>query len=150
MVDRLLEYNLLEIGGDAHAPDAAHSLRVRDRYDTLAPYVTLVDHLLMMSVFRVRKRAIKALPLRKGDTVVELGCGTGRNFPHLRNAVGDKGRVIGVEFAPGMLARAAKFAGKKRFGSNSSTMTFPATRCRRPISCCCRCATTRWSFRRRR
>jgi demethylmenaquinone methyltransferase/2-methoxy-6-polyprenyl-1,4-benzoquinol methylase len=110
MVNRLLKYGLLEIEQETASSEAGRSVRVRQRYDSLAPYVTLVDHLLMMSVFRVRERAIKALPLRTADTVVELGCGTGRNFSHLRKAVGENGRIIGVEFSPGMLARAAKLA----------------------------------------
>ena len=87
---------------------SAQSARVRARYDALAPYIDFFDHLLMMSLFRVRARAIAYLPLRTGDTAVELGCGTGRNLTHLRRAVGPAGRIIGVEFAPGMLARARK------------------------------------------
>lgn len=90
------------------------SARVRARYDVLAPYVTFIDHLLMMSLFRVRARAIASLPLRTGDTAVELGCGTGRNFRYLRRAVGPAGRIIGVEFAPGMLARARKLVDQYR------------------------------------
>jgi demethylmenaquinone methyltransferase/2-methoxy-6-polyprenyl-1,4-benzoquinol methylase len=85
---------------------------VRERYDKLAPFVALIDHVLMISVFRVRERAIKLLPLKPGGTVVELGCGTGRNFSYLRNAVGRLGRVIGVEFSPKMFAFARQFAEK--------------------------------------
>jgi demethylmenaquinone methyltransferase/2-methoxy-6-polyprenyl-1,4-benzoquinol methylase len=106
----LTKYGLLAIQEETLAAETERSALVRDRYDKLAPYVTLIDHLLMMSSFRVRERAIKCLPLGPGDTVVELGCGTGRNFPYLRNAVERSGCVIGVEFSPGMLARACKLA----------------------------------------
>jgi ubiquinone/menaquinone biosynthesis C-methylase UbiE len=53
-----------------------------------------------------RERTADALGLVPGDTVVEMGCGTGANFPHLRERVGPTGRVVGVDLAPGMLARA--------------------------------------------
>jgi ubiquinone/menaquinone biosynthesis C-methylase UbiE len=55
---------------------------------------------------RLRERAADALALDPGDTVVEMGCGTGANLPHLRERVGPEGRVIGVDFTQGMLARA--------------------------------------------
>lgn len=57
-----------------------------------------------MSAFR--RAAIDALALRSGDTVVELGCGTGLNFPLLRRAVGPGGRIIGVDMTDAMLAKA--------------------------------------------
>lgn len=54
----------------------------------------------------VRDRAVDALATSPGDTVVEMGCGTGANFVHLRERVGEAGRVVGVDVTPGMLARA--------------------------------------------
>jgi ubiquinone/menaquinone biosynthesis C-methylase UbiE len=50
-----------------------------------------------------RERTVDALDLEPGDTVVEMGCGTGANFPHLRERVGPEGRVVGVDLTPGML-----------------------------------------------
>ncbi|USZ69172.1 class I SAM-dependent methyltransferase [Halorussus salilacus] len=55
---------------------------------------------------RLRDRAADALGLEPGDTVVEMGCGTGANFPHLRERVGPTGRVVGIDFTRGMLQRA--------------------------------------------
>jgi ubiquinone/menaquinone biosynthesis C-methylase UbiE len=54
-----------------------------------------------------RVRAADALALSPGDTVVEMGCGTGANVPHLRERVAPGGRVVGVDLTRGMLARAA-------------------------------------------
>ncbi|MFC3478855.1 class I SAM-dependent methyltransferase [Halobacterium litoreum] len=54
----------------------------------------------------LRRRAVDALELERGDTVVDLGCGTGANLPHLRDAVGPEGTVVGVDLTPGMLAEA--------------------------------------------
>ncbi len=53
-----------------------------------------------------RKRAVRALGLTAGDTVVEIGCGTGLNFARLRRAVGVEGKIIGLDMTDGMLRRA--------------------------------------------
>jgi ubiquinone/menaquinone biosynthesis C-methylase UbiE len=53
-----------------------------------------------------RLRAVQALGLRPGDTVIDLACGTGLNFPLLQQAVGPEGRIIGVDLTDAMLARA--------------------------------------------
>lgn len=111
-----IKYGLLEEQQGALVAGGQHSTRVRERYDRLAPYITLIDHLLLMSLCRIRARAIRCLPISEGDTAVELGCGTGRNFGYLRKAVGSDGRVIGVEFSPGMFARAFDFARQENLG----------------------------------
>lgn len=50
-----------------------------------------------------RSRTVEQLCLKRGDCVVELGCGTGLNFPLLIEQVGPEGRLIGVDLTPGML-----------------------------------------------
>ncbi len=53
-----------------------------------------------------RKRAVAALELERGDTVVEIGCGTGLNFSLLQSAVGPEGKIIGVDLTAEMLQKA--------------------------------------------
>lgn len=53
-----------------------------------------------------RARLTELLDLSPGDTVVEMGCGTGANFPHLRKAVGPAGEVVGIDLVPAMLGGA--------------------------------------------
>jgi ubiquinone/menaquinone biosynthesis C-methylase UbiE len=53
-----------------------------------------------------RLRAIRALRLRPGDTVVDMACGTGLNFALLEKVVGPGGRIVGVDLTDAMLARA--------------------------------------------
>src|ERR1700685_3880348 len=52
------------------------------------------------------RRVVQALGLRAGDTVIDMACGTGLNFPLLQKAVGPGGRIVGVDLTDAMLARA--------------------------------------------
>lgn len=56
--------------------------------------------------YAYRKMAVQALALKRGNTVVEVSCGTGLNFPILRSAVGAEGRIIGVDLTEMMLKKA--------------------------------------------
>ncbi len=51
---------------------------------------------------------VDALELSKGDTVVELGCGTGLNFHLVLDAIGTEGKLIGVDLVDKMLDQARK------------------------------------------
>lgn len=53
-----------------------------------------------------RARAVETLALSAGDTVVEMGCGTGANFPFLREQVGPEGTVLGIDLVDAMLGQA--------------------------------------------
>ena len=64
-------------------------------------------YLLGFREFAYRKEAIRALNLRPGDTVVEIGCGTGLNFRRLIDCIGPAGKLIGVDFSAEMLKQAA-------------------------------------------
>jgi demethylmenaquinone methyltransferase/2-methoxy-6-polyprenyl-1,4-benzoquinol methylase len=55
-----------------------------------------------------RKEAISKLNLKSGDTVIDIGCGTGLNFPLLYQTVGREGKIIGVDVSREMLAEAQK------------------------------------------
>lgn len=71
------------------------------RYDTATQLYRLAFPLA-----RYRRLAADALALRPGATVVEIGCGTGANFPLLEERVGPEGRIIGVDLTPAMLDKA--------------------------------------------
>lgn len=55
-----------------------------------------------------REAGIALLALKPGDVVVDLGCGTGLNFPGLVEAVGADGLVIGIDRSADMLAMARR------------------------------------------
>jgi demethylmenaquinone methyltransferase/2-methoxy-6-polyprenyl-1,4-benzoquinol methylase len=55
-----------------------------------------------------RRKAVNALSLEPGGTVIEIGCGTGLNFSLLQEAVGPAGKVIGVDLTDAMLEQASQ------------------------------------------
>jgi len=55
-----------------------------------------------------RRMAIEALKLQLGDTILELACGTGINFPLFQRYIGPTGRIIGVDLTDAMLEQARK------------------------------------------
>ncbi|MFJ8199560.1 class I SAM-dependent methyltransferase [Streptomyces sp. NPDC096152] len=59
--------------------------------------------------------AVAELGLRRGDRVLDAGCGTGRALPPLRAAVGPTGVVVGADLTPAMLQAAVR-AGRDRYG----------------------------------
>jgi ubiquinone/menaquinone biosynthesis C-methylase UbiE len=80
---------------------------ITGQYDRVARFYKVFEPLYL--IFPVaRRRAVAALGLKPGDTVLEIGAGTGRNFPYLLKAVGPSGRVIGVDASEGMLREAHK------------------------------------------
>lgn len=51
-------------------------------------------------------QVVDNLRLEQGDSVLDVGCGTGNGFVALREAVGPSGRVVGIDNSRRMLARA--------------------------------------------
>lgn len=52
---------------------------------------------------RTRRIAFAEFDLRPGDTVLDVGCGTGLSFPLIERSIGHSGRLIGVEPSSEML-----------------------------------------------
>jgi ubiquinone/menaquinone biosynthesis C-methylase UbiE len=83
------------------APTQAYYGRWAGLYDRLAT---------APGVASWRRSAVDALALEPGDTVVEMGCGTGANLPYLRERVGPAGTVVGLDVTRGVLERARERA----------------------------------------
>lgn len=90
--------------GDFLTRDAVR--RVYDRHAGLYDLAVPLYHLVGMRIGHWRRLGIEALDLRPGDTIVEIGCGTGLNFALLEAGIGPEGTIIGVDISPAMLDRA--------------------------------------------
>ena len=69
-------------------------------YRELAPRY---DH-FTRRINRIRERAIDALRLEAGQSVLDAGCGTGWCFPRLASKVGPRGTIVAFDPSPEMLA----------------------------------------------
>lgn len=79
---------------------------IRATYDARAPwYDAIVRALSLGADGRYRRRAVDALRLRPGQRVLDVGCGTGLNFPMIAEGVGERGLVVGSDLSRGMLRR---------------------------------------------
>jgi ubiquinone/menaquinone biosynthesis C-methylase UbiE len=86
---------------------------IRDVYRKRARNYDLTANLYYLIGFRewsYRKKAVEALCLHKGATVVELCCGTGLNFQSVEDAIGPDGKLIGVDLTDAMLEQAERRA----------------------------------------
>ena len=63
----------------------------------------------------IRRRAIASLGLRPGEVVLDVGCGTGLSLALLRQGVGPRGRVVGIEQSPEMLEQARRRVTRARW-----------------------------------
>jgi ubiquinone/menaquinone biosynthesis C-methylase UbiE len=82
-----------------------------DLYRKRARNYDLTVQLYYLLGFRLsayRRRAITSLKLRTGAAVVDIACGTGANFPFLQQAIGPRGKIIGVDLTDAMLAQARR------------------------------------------
>lgn len=78
-------------------------------YQSGAKHYDVTTQLFRLVGLRIkdyRLRAVQLLRLKRGDCVVELGCGTGLNFPLLVEQIGPEGRLVGVDLASKMLEHA--------------------------------------------
>ena len=94
-------------------------------------FTTILFRLIGLRMKAYRLLAIKKLSLQYGNCVIELGCGTGLNFPFLMEQIGAEGRLIGIDFTPGMLDIARKrversgWSNVKLVQSDIATYHFP-------------------------
>jgi ubiquinone/menaquinone biosynthesis C-methylase UbiE len=71
----------------------AHYRELAPRYDRRTRFIN-----------RIRERAIEALQLTPGQTVLDAGCGTGWCFQRLAERIGARGTIIAFDPSPEMLS----------------------------------------------
>jgi SAM-dependent methyltransferase len=111
------------IAQDGHAGTA-----VRDAYGHLAG-----SYERRTAAYDVwRRRVVALLPLRAGDVVLDVGCGTGLCFGLLEAKIGAAGRIIGLDESPDMLDIARRHVAESRW-TNVTLITAPADAARIPV-----------------
>jgi ubiquinone/menaquinone biosynthesis C-methylase UbiE len=78
-----------------------------------ARYDLLVQVLTLGRARRFRERLADLLPVRPGDAVLDVGCGTGDLAQVLAQRVGSGGTVAGIDVSPEMIARARQKARRR-------------------------------------
>ena len=63
---------------------------------------------------RARRRWVELLELKRGDTVLDVATGIGKNISYLINKVGNGGMVYGIDILLGMLRYAVKISQKRK------------------------------------
>ncbi|TGB15105.1 class I SAM-dependent methyltransferase [Streptomyces sp. MZ04] len=94
------------------APPVTAADPARRRYELLAPVYDWASAERPLYA-RARAEAAELLRLRPGARVLDIACGTGRNFPLIEREIGPSGRLVAVDRSPRMLRRArARVAGQ--------------------------------------
>lgn len=78
---------------------------VQSFYTRVAPLFDIVAR-HTPGVGAARRAAAEALALSPGDTVLDVGCGTGANAPALREQVDPSGKIVGLDLTGPLLRRA--------------------------------------------
>jgi demethylmenaquinone methyltransferase/2-methoxy-6-polyprenyl-1,4-benzoquinol methylase len=100
------------------APDRSAS-RISAMFDAIAPSYDFLNHLLSAGLDHLwRRRAIRALHLAGGETVLDLCTGTGDLAIEARQASPGAARVLGVDFSGVMLALGVKKLRRRQLSSN--------------------------------
>lgn len=97
-------------GGSSHEPGFSYSF-IGEDYTRLPGYIADADLGLGCGLPTELAR------IKEGDTVLDLGSGAGNDAFVARRAVGEKGRVIGVDMTPEMVEKARANNRKQGFAN---------------------------------
>ncbi|MFX0186143.1 MAG: class I SAM-dependent methyltransferase [Candidatus Hodarchaeota archaeon] len=84
--------------------------QIKNMYTKLSKFYGLIEWFER----QLRKKAIKFLNPSKGEIVLEIGFGRGASLVEISKAVGETGKVYGIDLTPEMIKLSKKILTKKR------------------------------------
>jgi ubiquinone/menaquinone biosynthesis C-methylase UbiE len=75
--------------------------QAKESYDRMSPFYDLFARLFGQ---KYRNLALKRLNVTRGETILEIGFGTGHCLKQMAEVVGEEGRVYDIDISSGMLA----------------------------------------------
>ena len=117
-----------DIAGNPFEQTTQAASERQDLFNDIAPVYDQLNDVLSLGLHRAWKRAtVKWSEARKGDTVLDVCCGSGDIAQRLSDRVGDKGTVFGLDFAENQLRRAAEKMEEKTPSTSTETNTAKIT-----------------------
>jgi ubiquinone/menaquinone biosynthesis C-methylase UbiE len=74
----------------------------------------------------IKKRSYELMHIRVGDCVLDVGCGPGTDTIPLAQLTGERGRVIGVDLDPSMIAAANERSSASLYGERITHQVYDA------------------------
>jgi ubiquinone/menaquinone biosynthesis C-methylase UbiE len=89
----------------------SNSEKIRSQYNRVAPVFSVGSTLTFPHRDYVNREIVQPrLQLDRGQTVLDLCCGAGLNFPYIEEFIGPTGRLIGLDFSDRLVERARALA----------------------------------------
>jgi SAM-dependent methyltransferase len=88
-------------------PNIGHDFRAVDSAGDPAAFIAYLDDARRL-LGDLKRETIGALQLRRGDSVLDVGCGTGDDLRSLADIVGPEGRVVGIDVSEHLVAEARR------------------------------------------
>ncbi|MHB1391202.1 MAG: class I SAM-dependent methyltransferase [Thermoleophilia bacterium] len=85
---------------------------------------------------KARRQGLSQLAVTAGETVLEVGFGTGLSLVHLARAAGDSGRVLGLDISEGMARMARKRLARKHLPDRVELMVGDFLEYELPVESC--------------
>jgi demethylmenaquinone methyltransferase/2-methoxy-6-polyprenyl-1,4-benzoquinol methylase len=88
--------------------DSEKGIAVHDLFSRIATNYDVANRILSFNRDKKwRELAVSKLNLKPNDSVLDLCCGTGDFFPSIRQLIGDRGEIVGIDFCEPMIAQAS-------------------------------------------